>query len=83
MKKYRQPASRKIHRVKRVTPRSGLASRRSGSASWLPVDDRLIPQIFSFGRVKGIARVFLQVEMILSVIVVLGSLVLFILQLAH
>ncbi len=83
MKKHRQPASRKTRRLKRATPRTGLASRRSGHVSWLPIDERILPQIFSFGRVKGIARIFLQVEIILSVIVVLGSLVLFVLQMVR
>ena len=68
MKKHK-PASRKVRRI--------------GTTNWLPVDDRLIPHIFSFGSVKGIARVFLQVEIILSVGVVFGALILFILQLVY
>lgn len=41
---------------------------------WLPVDSRLISPIFSFGHVKGIARVFMTLEMILATTVVLGTL---------
>ncbi|MBI5614301.1 hypothetical protein HY947_05225 [Candidatus Gottesmanbacteria bacterium] len=41
--------------------------------SWLPIDSRLLPHLFSFGHVKGIARVFIEIEMILSVFVVLGT----------
>lgn len=42
--------------------------------SWLPIDSRIVPHLFSFGHVKGIARLFLQIEMALSVGVVLGTL---------
>ena len=76
MKKYRRPASR-------VGKSASRPLHKTKAISWLPIDDRVIPHIFSFGRVKGIARIFLQVEMILSVIVVLGSLVLFVLQMVH
>ena len=40
---------------------------------WLPIDSRLLPHLFSFGHVKGIARIFIQLEMVLSVLVVLGT----------
>ena len=40
---------------------------------WLPIDSRLVHPLFRFGRVSGIARVFLQVEIILSVLVVIGT----------
>jgi hypothetical protein len=49
-------------------------SRRKKYLSWLPVDSRLFMPLWSFGRVKGIARIFLQIEMILSVAVVAGTL---------
>ena len=41
---------------------------------WLPVDSRLFGSFLSFGRVRGIARVFLTVEMVLAVLIVLGTL---------
>lgn len=49
--------------------------RSSEPIPWLPVDSRIIPPIFSFGHVSGAAKVFLQIEMVLSVGVVLGTLV--------
>jgi hypothetical protein len=39
---------------------------------WLPVDSRLFP-FFSFSHVKGLARLFLLIEIVLSLIVVIGS----------
>ncbi|MBI3385561.1 hypothetical protein HY031_00585 [Candidatus Gottesmanbacteria bacterium] len=45
--------------------------------SWLPVDSRLILPLFSFGHVKGMARLFLEIEILLSLLVVGGTLVLF------
>ncbi len=48
-------------------------TRKIKAISWLPIDSRLFP-FFSFGHVKGIARVFLQVEIILSLLVVIGVL---------
>lgn len=41
--------------------------------SWLPIDSRLIPPLFSFGHVHGAAKFFLTIEMILAVSVVLGT----------
>lgn len=41
---------------------------------WLPIDSRLIPSLFSFGHVHGVARVFLLIEMLLSLLVVMGTL---------
>lgn len=43
------------------------------SYSWLPIDSRLLPKILSFGHVKGVARVFLQIEMMAATLVVLGT----------
>jgi len=40
---------------------------------WLPIDERLIPQIISFGRVRGMARIFLGLEMLLATLIVLGT----------
>ncbi len=48
---------------------------------WLPIDSRIIPHIFSFGHVKGVAKLFLQVEMVLSVGVVIGTLMVVLLRL--
>lgn len=42
---------------------------------WLPIDSRLIAPIFSFGHVRGIARFFLIIEIVLAVLVVLGTIV--------
>lgn len=47
-------------------------SRSTQEISWLPIDSRLLPHILSFGHVKGAARLFLQIEMVLSALVVLG-----------
>ena len=45
-------------------------------SSQLPIDVRLIPDIFSFSHVKGVARIFLFTEMVLSTLVVVGTVVL-------
>ncbi len=42
---------------------------------WLPIDSRLIPPLFSFGHVHGMARLFLEIEMLLAVLVVAGTLI--------
>ncbi len=61
-------------------PKKGRKPSRRGRSeailSWLPIDNRFIPDIFSFGHVKGAARFFLITEMILAVGVVIGSFVL-------
>jgi len=49
------------------------ATQKHVQISWLPIDSRLVPSIFSFGRVRGIARIFLLVEMLLAVLVVVGT----------
>jgi len=46
------------------------------SFSWLPIDERLIPRIFSFGHVRGWARLFLIVEMTMATLVVFGTVIL-------
>ncbi|KKT38618.1 MAG: hypothetical protein UW22_C0009G0024 [Candidatus Gottesmanbacteria bacterium GW2011_GWB1_44_11c] len=51
-----------------------------GCDDMLPIDIRLIPDIFSFSHVKGIARVFLMMEVILSTLVVVGTVILVILK---
>ena len=40
---------------------------------WLPVDTRIFPDIISFRCVKGPLRVFLQIEMVLSLLIVIGT----------
>ncbi len=49
--------------------------------AWLPVDSRLFGPFLSFGHVRGIARLFLEVEIILTVAVVGGTVALVVLQL--
>lgn len=44
--------------------------------SQLPIDERLVPDIFSFSHVHGIARIFLITEILLSSLVVLGTVIL-------
>ncbi len=41
--------------------------------SWLPVDSRLFFPIFSFGHIRGAAKLFLIIEMVLAVSVVIGT----------
>lgn len=55
-------------------------TRGSRPISWLPVDSRLVLPLVEFGHVKGLARWFLQIEIILSVLVVVGVLALFVLK---
>lgn len=43
---------------------------------WLPIDPRILPPLFHFGNIHGIAKVFLFIEMILSSLVVIGTLLL-------
>jgi hypothetical protein len=53
------------------------------SLSWLPIDSRLIVPLFAFGHVKGLAKVFLVIEMALAGLVVTGTMVLMILSVFH
>ena len=46
------------------------------SSSLLPIDTRILPDIISFGHVHGVAKLFLQIEIILSLLVVIGTLIL-------
>ncbi|MFH0749320.1 MAG: hypothetical protein V1917_00200 [Candidatus Gottesmanbacteria bacterium] len=48
--------------------------------SMLPIDERLIPDVFSFSHVKGVARMFLIAEILLSTLVVIGTLILILLH---
>jgi len=47
----------------------------------MPVDSRLVGSFLSFGRVRGAARIFLEIEMILAVLIVLGTLTVVLLKL--
>ncbi len=49
--------------------------------SWLPVDSRLVSPLFSFGSVRGVARVFLTIEMTLALCIVAGTLAIVVLRL--
>lgn len=42
---------------------------------WLPIDSRFITPIFSFGSVKGIARLFLEIEITFALFIVFGTLI--------
>ncbi len=63
-----------------VTIESDMAVRRRKThdvpVSWLPVDSRLFLPILSFSHVKGLARLFLEIEIVLSLLVVIGTLAL-------
>jgi len=39
----------------------------------LPIDERLVPDIISFSHIRGFARIFLTLEILLSVLVVSGT----------
>jgi len=49
-------------------------SSKNKQPHWLPIDIRLIPDIWSFGHVKGVARAFLELELTFSCLVVFGTL---------
>lgn len=51
------------------------------SLNWLPIDSRLIPPLFHFGHLRGIAKIFVVVEMALSSMVVVGTFILVFLRL--
>lgn len=50
-------------------------SMKNKPISWLPVDSRLFLPLLNFGHVKGLARFFLVIEIVLAVLVVLGTIV--------
>jgi hypothetical protein len=50
-------------------------ARKNVPISWLPIDSRFFP-FFSFSHVSGTARVFIILEMILSVTMVTSALLL-------
>jgi len=49
--------------------------------AWLPVDSRLMYPLLAFRRVRGPAKLFLGLEMILATCVVVGTYILVILSL--
>lgn len=51
----------------------------SSELSWLPIDSRILPSLFAFGHVRGLAKIFLIIEMLLAGFVVTGTLLLFVL----
>ena len=55
-------------------------SMKNKPISWLPVDSRLFLPLLNFGHVKGLARVFLEIEIVLSLLVVLGTLTVVVLR---
>jgi len=64
----------KLRRVKNV-------SHRELPSEWLPIDSRLFTQFFSFGHVKGFSRIFLEIEIGLSILVVFGTVLFLVLKL--
>lgn len=48
--------------------------KKSGKQDWLPIDPRILPPLFHFGNIHGVAKVFIFVEMLLASLVVLGTL---------
>ncbi len=50
-----------------------MARRLRKPIAWLPIDSRLFGSFLSFGHVRGVARAFLDAEIILSVLVVVGT----------
>lgn len=57
-----------------------LRRRRTATINWLPIDSRILPEIFRFGHVKGVARLFLIIEMSLATITMLATLLLVLLR---
>ncbi len=51
--------------------------------SWLPIDSRLFMPFIGFGRVKGLSKVFLEVELALSIFVVTGTVLLMIFRIFY
>ncbi len=66
--------------MKRRRSTHRFTRRMSATAPWLPVDSRLIPNLFAFGHVQGWARIFLEIEIVTSLLVVLGAILLLVLQ---
>lgn len=58
-----------------------MAKKMQKPIPWLPVDSRLFGPFLSFGHVRGVARIFLEIEMILAVLIVFGTLTVVVLKL--
>jgi hypothetical protein len=54
--------------------------KHSKSIDWLPIDSRIIPNILSFGHVQGFAKLFLQIEIVLALVVVVGAITMMVLR---
>ncbi len=48
--------------------------KKNGKQDWLPIDPRILPPLFHFGNIHGVAKVFIVIEMILATMVVVGTL---------
>lgn len=59
--------------MKRLMRKQNKKIRKKSDAFIFPFDTSLLPNIISFGHVKGIARIFLQVEIIMAIIIVIGT----------
>ncbi len=55
--------------------------KRKKQTDWLPIDRQLFASFLSFGRVRGVARIFLEIEIVLAVAVVGGTLALALMKL--
>lgn len=53
-----------------------MAGRAHKPIPWLPIDSRLI----SFSHVRGVAKLFLILEMVISVLMVVGTVILAVLK---
>ena len=61
--------------MKKSRRKPALSSNLGEPIWWLPIDSRLIPPIISFNHVKGLPRIFLIIEIILSSLIVIGTLI--------
>ncbi len=57
-----------------------MARKMQKPIPWMPIDSRLFGSFLAFGHVRGIARIFLTVEMILAVLIVFGTLAVVVLE---
>lgn len=52
-----------------------MARKMQKPIPWLPIDSRLFYPLWSFGHVRGVARAFLIIEIVLATLIVLGSMI--------
>lgn len=64
-----------MHVVQYLPMKMKRKNKKEQSLGWLPIDSRLITPLLSFSHVKGVAKLFLVVEMILAFSVVVGTFV--------